>query len=276
MDSRPSTRGPDAALQRSTRSRAAVTFIFGSGVRAALFERLREAPRFASGSGRVNVPCPTGRVSFSHPIRLRLAATRSTRCSVRVPLAARLPLRAVRYGSAPQLRRQTVSTPARAGPEPTTHCSGLGVSRCAPSFSPLNSISLGAIVRCRRVQLHRHSRWPAYAAEPLGCANGPARPGLPAATSSLEGAAWLAHLTEGFVAVLTLSPWRRPAKVGVYAGHPNASLTSNLTSPIPAGSREPGRSHPPVNLSAIYFSDRPKHLASTRRRRGGAHLHPLL
>ena len=25
----------------------------------------------------------------------------------------------------------------------TTHCSGLGVSRCAPSFSPLNSISLG-------------------------------------------------------------------------------------------------------------------------------------
>ncbi len=27
---------------------------------------------------------------------------------------------------------------------PTPHCSGLGVSRCAPSFSPLNSISLGS------------------------------------------------------------------------------------------------------------------------------------
>ena len=39
----------------------------------------------------------------------------------------------------------------------TTHCSGLGVSRCAPSFSPLNSISLGgymhrSVLRPNRLQ----------------------------------------------------------------------------------------------------------------------------
>ena len=36
----------------------------------------------------------------------------------------------------------------------TPHCSGLGVSRCAPSFSPLNSISLGSgsAERCHQAQ----------------------------------------------------------------------------------------------------------------------------
>ena len=43
-----------------------------------------------------------------------------------------------------------------AGGQLTPHCSGLVVSRCAPSFSPLNSISLdapGGRVRCIRVSL---------------------------------------------------------------------------------------------------------------------------